>query len=305
MEAANEKSVSNGDPGNGSNDSDDNARNEEDVSAGDAENDANASTGEGVGAENVQPGWDGTTTEDIYETEEYIVTFSLDGYWENGYNARIRIENIGESVIENWCLGFDLRNTILNIWNACVQEEKDGRYLIKNAGWNQDIGAGESVEFGFSGQEKFFGFPENYCLQGDIVQADQEDYSVIYCLDNDWGSGFTGTVTITNNTHEVIETWALEFDFNSEIVSIWNGNIISHDENRYIVKNAGYNANIAAEGSVSFGFSGTYEEVNTPPDHFVLFSSDTMIREESEEDELIVSNALSWLNMHLVIRRNL
>lgn len=280
-ETVSEESVSDGDAGNEGNFSDDNSEGEEDLST----------------AEETQSGWDGIATEAVYETEEYIVTFSLNSYWENGYNAKIRIENTGESIIENWCLRFDFYNTISNIWNACVQEEKDGRYLIKNVGWNQDIAAGESVEFGFSGQEAFSGFPELYCLQGDIIQTNHEDYSITYCVDNDWGSGFTGTVTITNNTHEVIEDWILEFDFNSEIISLWSGTIISHDENHYVIKNAGYNANIAAEDSVSFGFSGTYEEVNTPPDNFVLFSSDTIITEESEEDYLIVRNALSWLNV--------
>lgn len=233
----------------------------------------------------------------VYEGEGFRVTFCLAGIWNGGYNANIRIENTGDNAIENWYLGFDWENVISDIWNAEVGSCENNQYMIKNVGWNRDIAAGESVEFGFSGQEDFLGFPDAYWLQGDTVQAKEGDYSVAYRVDSDWESGFTGTITITNNASETIEGWILEFDYDSEIVSLWGGSIISHEEDHYIIKNAGYNADIAPEISVSFGFSGTYEGVHTDPSDFVLYNRDAFTGKDAEEDVLIVQNALLWLDI--------
>ena len=69
----------------------------------------------------------------MYEGDGYRVIFTLTSQWEGGYNANIRIENTGESVIENWYLGFDYQNRIANIWNAEIAANENGAYIIKNA----------------------------------------------------------------------------------------------------------------------------------------------------------------------------
>ncbi len=201
-------------------------------------------------------GWDGVTTESIYEGENFKVTFALSGYWNGGYNANVKVENTGNTVIENWTMEVDYAGAISNIWNAVIDSNEDGKYIIKNAGWNQDIAVGGSAEFGISGQEDFPGFPKKYTLLGNIVCAEDEDYSITYHLDSDWGDGFTGTISITNNTASAIEDWYLEFDFKRNITNIWNGVTESHKGNHYVIKNAGYNANINAGQTISFGFSG-------------------------------------------------
>lgn len=263
---------------------------EETVSEGDAETSGSeepATEGEAFSA--------GDT--DVYEGEDFRVTFCLAGNWDGGYQANIKIENTGDSTIENWYLGFNSENVISDIWDAEVYSCADKEYLIKNVGWNRDIAAGKSVEFGFSGQENFIGFPEEYRLQGEITQAEEEDYSVAYRVDSDWGSGFTGTITITNQTSETIEGWILEFDCDSEIVSLWGGSIASHEGHHYIIKNSGYNADIFPDASVSFGFSGTYEDIHTAPSDFVLYNSDAFAEKNAEEDVLIVQNACMWLDI--------
>lgn len=211
--------------------------------------DDNAATDEAAG-------WDGVTTESVYEGENFKVTFALSGYWNGGYNANVKVENTGKTLIENWTMEVDYAGAISNIWNAVIDSNEDGKYIIKNAGWNQDISVGGSAEFGISGQEDFPGFPKKYTLLGNIVCAEDEDYSITYHLDSDWGDGFTGTISITNNTASAIEDWYLEFDFNRNITNIWNGVTESHKRNHYVIKNAGYNANINAGQTISFGFSG-------------------------------------------------
>ena len=71
-----------------------NVQTEQSVSGGDAEesNEAN--------------GWDGVTTQDVFEGNGYRVTFTLTGHWEGGYNANIRIENTGTEDIYYYLLDF-------------------------------------------------------------------------------------------------------------------------------------------------------------------------------------------------------
>ena len=228
-------------------------------------------TGDNAAAEETA-GWDGVTTESVYEGENFKVTFALSGYWNGGYNANVKVENTGKTVIENWTMEVDYAGAISNIWNAVIDSSEDGKYIIKNAGWNQDIAVGGSAEFGISGQENFPGFPKKYTLLGNIAGVSEEDYSITYHLDSDWGDGFTGTVSITNNTDSAIEDWYLEFDFNRNITNIWNGVTESHKGKHYVIKNAGYNANINAGQTISFGFSGDKGKSTDEPTNYELSS---------------------------------
>lgn len=217
-------------------------------------------------------GWDGVSKVSVYEGDGFDVTFTLAEYWDGGYNARVNIKNTSDKVIENWILGCDYTGVISNIWNAVLDEQEIGHYIIKNAGWNQDIAVNECVEFGFSGQQNFNGFPTAYQLLGNITDSDPEDYSVNYCLDSDWGDGFTATISITNNTDKVIEDWVLEFDYGRIITNIWNGVIEAREGESYVIKNAGYNANIEAGATIVFGFNGCGGDSGMEPTGFCLYS---------------------------------
>jgi aryl-phospho-beta-D-glucosidase BglC (GH1 family) len=87
---------------------------------------------------------------------------------------------------------------------------------------------------------------------------------------NDWGSGFTGNITITNQGSSAINGWTLQFDFPVSITGIWNGQIISQNGNQYTIGDAGYNSTIGAGQSVSFGFNASPGNVTTSPTNYVL-----------------------------------
>ena len=212
------------------------------------------------------------TNEKIYESENYNVIFSLTSSWENGYNANVKIENTGDDTIQNWYLSFKYDEQITNIWNAEISTHEENQYIVKNAGWNQDIVAGGSIEFGISGSTAFNEFPENFNIVGENKEVREEDYSVQYQVDSDWGSGFTGSIQITNNTDKTLEDWVLEFDFERKITNIWNAVIESHEGNHYVIRNAGYNANITAGQSVLFGFNGHGGSANNVAENCVLYS---------------------------------
>jgi hypothetical protein len=179
--------------------------------------------------------WDGVTTESVYVDTNYKVTFKLGGYWSGGYNATVRIDNTGSCIIDDWCIEMPMKSETENIWNATICDYIDGVYKIKNAAWNQDIAIGGYVEFGISGKGDFLGFPATYKMLGESLQSNNEDFNVEYKLNSDWGSGFSGEITINNKSEKIIEDWILEFDYDRNITSIWNGVILSHEDNHYVI----------------------------------------------------------------------
>ena len=216
--------------------------------------------------------WDQVTTENVFESKNYKVTFTLTSNWDAGYNANVKLENTGDSTIQNWYLGFDYNNSITNIWNAEVSSNEGNKYVIKNVGWNQDIVAGNSIEFGLSGDHAFKGFPENYELIGTGTEVKEEDYAIQYVVDGDWGTGFYGSISVTNNTDIALEDWILEFDFDREIIEIWDGVIEEHEGNHYVVRNAEYNSSIDPGENVSIGIKGCDGMSGDKPSGYILYS---------------------------------
>lgn len=227
-------------------------------------------------------------TEDVYESEDYRVTFTLTSYWNTGYNASVKLENIGDNPIHNWYLCFDYNNSIISIWNAEIFSNEDNRCIIKNVGWNKDINVGESVEFGISGDEAFQGFPENYEIIGSSTSVLEADYTIQYNVDSDWESGFSSSIYLINNTNTTLEDWVLEFDFDREITEIWNGVIENREGNYYVIKNAGYNGNILSGQSVIIGFNGMQGSVEDVPYNYYLESYTLNNENPSESDKMMM-----------------
>ncbi len=79
----------------------------------------------------------------------------------------------------------------------------------------------------------------------------------------DWGSGFGGQIVVTNTASTPVANWSLAFSFDRIITDIWDGTIASHTGNNYVIKGAGWNNTLAANGSVEFGFNGAPGNVGT------------------------------------------
>jgi len=94
--------------------------------------------------------------------------------------------------------------------------------------------------------------------------------AVAFTDSNDWGSGFTGNMSIANTGSTAIKGWALQFDFAASITTIWNATVVSHAGNHYVLDDMGYNAAILAGQNVSFGFNGSPGGHPAPPANYVL-----------------------------------
>ena len=92
-----------------------------------------------------------------------------------------------------------------------------------------------------------------------------------YSNSNDWGSGFTANVTITNPGSTAINGWTLTWSFpgNQSITGLWNGSYTQNGQS-VSVTNLGYNNIISAGGNTSFGFNANYSGTNANPTNFAV-----------------------------------
>lgn len=223
----------------------------------------------------------------VFETSTYEVISSVVSRWQEGFNATIVIKNTSDMEIRNWYLQFPMEMEVTSFWNAELVKREEGTYLLKNAGWNGTIPAGSCVELGFSANTAFQAFPDSYQVLGTIVKTSQDLYEVEYQIEEEWNDGFKGAIIIHNNSEILIEDWSLEFDYGNEFASLWNAEIVSHEGNHYVIRNAGYNGNIEAGKSLSIGFlvnDGNFEEIISD----ILVSSFTLeAPEEANEEDLL------------------
>jgi cellulase/cellobiase CelA1 len=149
--------------------------------------------------------------------------------------------------------------------------------VIQNASYDGTIAPGQAVSFGFQGTPGHaFTPPTNYILNGVAVGTPPPPLptplkaAVTFTDVNDWGTGFTGSITITNTGTTAIQGWTLQFDFGASITSIWNANLLSQSGTAFTIQDAGYNETIAPGQSVTFGFNGSPGHVVSGPTNYVL-----------------------------------
>ncbi len=87
---------------------------------------------------------------------------------------------------------------------------------------------------------------------------------------NDWGSGFTANVTITNNG-SAMTSWTLAYSYtgNQTLTTGWSGNWSQSGKN-VTVTNASWNGSLSTGGSASIGANFSYSGTNTAPASFTL-----------------------------------
>ena len=91
-----------------------------------------------------------------------------------------------------------------------------------------------------------------------------------FTFTNQWSGGGQGTFAATNDTGQPLTGWTIEFDWNADITSAWDGVIQSHVGTHYVVRNAEYNAAVAAGASISFGCVANFAVAGTLPSNIVF-----------------------------------
>ena len=77
-----------------------------------------------------------------------------------------------------------------------------------------------------------------------------------YLLNNEWGSGFTANIRITNNSTSLINGWSVSWQYTdgTQIIGSWNANVTGN--NPYTATQLSWNANLPVGQSLEFGFQG-------------------------------------------------
>lgn len=196
------------------------------------------------------------------------IEYHITAKWDKHYNVDVTLKNVSDSIIENWEICFDLEAEIENIWNATITDHEDDEYVIKNAGWNQDIKEGGTVTFGMTIKcDNDLEFPTNCYLTRELVEV-ENGYSIQYKEDSRWDNFVNGRIIITNESDKVIEDWKLDVTINNleSFDNLWNAKLISNDKKGFFsFNNVEYNQNIPVGQGIEFGFiakcSGTIEIV--------------------------------------------
>ncbi|MFE2387473.1 glycoside hydrolase family 6 protein [Streptomyces althioticus] len=94
--------------------------------------------------------------------------------------------------------------------------------------------------------------------------------TVDYTVQNQWDTGFTASVTVTNHG-AAKSSWAVNWTYagNQRVTSGWNARITQSGAS-VTAANESYNATLASGGSATFGFQGSYTGSNAVPSTFTL-----------------------------------
>lgn len=221
-------------------------------------------------------------------------TFTIVSEWGSHYDGLVTLTNTGTETIKNWRISCESTDIIGSMWDAKVVEHSGSYYIIENVGWNANIPPGGSVVFGFiastNGVTKgIFNIqlisddPSSGNPSPGVVEA-----NISFAVTNDWGSGYNAQIEIVNTSTEIIEDWQLAFTFNHTINSVWSASLVAQKNNRYTIKNDGWNANIPVGGSVSFGFGGSPGNVAAAPSDYALFHAGIKNVDSAYEENLFL-----------------
>ncbi len=107
-------------------------------------------------------------------------------------------------------------------------------------------------------------------VDGGRASAATPACAVTYSVGNQWNTGFTTYITITNNA-AAINGWTFGFSFSAgqTVTQGWSGNWSQSGPN-VTVTNVGYNASIATGASIQIGFNGSWSGSNPAPTTFTL-----------------------------------
>ncbi|MFJ3304040.1 glycoside hydrolase family 6 protein [Streptomyces sp. NPDC086549] len=94
--------------------------------------------------------------------------------------------------------------------------------------------------------------------------------TVDYKVQNQWDTGFTAAVTVTNNG-AAKTSWSVKWSYagNQKVTNYWNTKL-TQSGTAVTAGNETYNGTLATGGSVGFGFNASYSGTNAIPTAFTL-----------------------------------
>jgi PelA/Pel-15E family pectate lyase len=86
-----------------------------------------------------------------------------------------------------------------------------------------------------------------------LAMASSSWAACTYTVTNNWGSGFTGEIKVTNNTSQTVNGWSVSWqESGPTVTNAWNATLSG--SNPYTATALGWNSTLAPNASASFGF---------------------------------------------------
>lgn len=192
----------------------------------------------------------------------YQVSFRQTSSWAGGYVGELTLLYTGATPVSGWNLSFDIPGAHLaSVWNAQLSSQNGSRFSLHNESYNSTIAPGQTVVVGFVAN--FSGAavaPTSFGLEDLTQNAGAEavpvgPLSAVFTKDNDWGGGFVGGITITNNANTPVTDWSLTFQSNVTLDSAWNGILLSPG-GQVKIDAQSYNRRIEPGQQIRVGFQG-------------------------------------------------
>lgn len=98
-----------------------------------------------------------------------------------------------------------------------------------------------------------------------------DGYSVDYNVTNEWDGAQTVELTVSNTGTDSILNWALKYDAEGEISNLWNADLYEQNGDEYVIKNVGWNFEIAPSQSVTYGYTLSGDNISMPK-NFEIYS---------------------------------
>lgn len=127
-----------------------------------------------------------------------------------------------------------------------------------------------------------------------------DGYDVEYSVLNEWDSSQTVEIKVTNTGDDSILNWAVKYDAQGEISNLWNAAVYDNQGEDYIIKNSGWNYEIAPGQTVNFGYTLTDDDLTTP-DSFELCSNRVDVNTGYETNLNIIERWDTGIKAELVI----
>ncbi len=221
-------------------------------------------------------------------------SWHLDNNWGSGFQATVTVTAGSSAITAwrvNW--SWPGSQSIVNYWNAAVTSS-GAAVTANNLGYNGSLGAGGSTTFGLQVNGSAVTPTMSCAANGGPVitptptvvpptatptvvpptatptvvpptatptvrpsatpSGSAKSCSAGFHVDNNWGSGFQATVTVTNTGTTSTTGWVVTISWPTApiIVNYWNGALTSSG-NQSTVRNLPYNGVLPPGGSTTFG----------------------------------------------------
>lgn len=208
----------------------------------------------------INPGDDPTHQggDTITPIDGVTVTYRTDTTWTGGYNGSITITNNSGREITDWGMTFDMSAPIAGFWNASITNAENGKYTIKDGGWNNRIAAGQSITIGFTATGYNVVSPTNFRVFERKPQTNNGSTAACtaeFKTTSSWNGGCVGELVITNTSNTALTNWRLTFTCSGHVNSVWNGRLLTQSGTTYTVGDDGSHPTIAPGATIRIGIN--------------------------------------------------